>query len=109
MFCHQPSHPQVNACEQPLGQKEPRRGQEGQSPGPWTAAHCPLMPRLTSGNSLCSGVCWSTGVHGKTALWASFQHPALPWQILAISCHRASVEQTLEGTSHGAPHLKAGL
>lgn len=60
------------------------------------------MPGVTSGNSLCSGVCWSMSVHGKTALWASFGYPTPSWQVLAIGCHYRSVEWVLEGTSHGA-------
>ena len=60
------------------------------------------MPGVTSGNSLCSGVCWPTAVHGKTALWASFGHPAPFPQVLAVGCHHRSVDWVLEGTSHGA-------
>lgn len=60
------------------------------------------MSGVTSGNSLCSGVCWSTSVHGKTALQASFGHPTPSWQVLAIGCHHRSVERVLEGTRRGA-------
>lgn len=60
------------------------------------------MPGVTFGNSLCSGVCWPKVVHGKTALWASFGHPAPSSQVLAVGCHHGSVDWVLEGTSHGA-------
>lgn len=85
----------------------PEGAQEQGSRLLWEAA-APRCPGSLVGSSSCSGVCWSIRCSWRGCPLGLVWTPLPPtWQVLALSGHCGLVGWVLEGTNHGALHLKA--